>query len=135
MIVCWIDDWRVWPDNLRVVQLREVVRTRCPSIIEHISDREPGTLWSEDSFIQQCRKNGLSENRLETIRSILKFAESHKLGPQWLSDPTGSFAVRDRDQFFKVYADGGLGFPFSRLNAGDCFRSWRAISTMPSAES
>lgn len=122
MIVCWIDDWGVWPGNLTPVQLREVVRTRCPSIIEHISDREPGTLWSEDSFFQQCRKNGLSENRLETIRSILKFAESQKLGPKWLPDATGSFAVRDRrGEFFKVYTDGWLGFPFSRLNAGDLF--------------
>ena len=121
MIVCWIDDWGQWPDNLCVVQLREVVRTRCPSIIEHITDREQRTLWSEDSFMQECRTNGVSEDRLETIRSILKFAESHKLGPQWLSDPKGSFAVHDRDQFFKVYADGWLGFPFSRLNAGDLF--------------
>lgn len=79
-------------------------------------------MWSEDSFIQQCRKNGLSEDQLQTIGSILDFAESHKLGPQWLSDPTGSFAVRDRfGQFFKIFADGWLGFPFSRLNAGDLF--------------
>lgn len=57
----------------------------------------------------------------EPIRSILKFAKSHKLGPQWLKDPTGSFAVHDRNQFFKVYADGGLAFPFYRLNAADLF--------------
>ncbi len=121
MIVCWIDDWGQWPDNLRVVQLREVVRTRCPSIIEHISDREPRTLWNEDSFMQECQTNGLCEDSLKTIRSILKFTKSHNLGPQWLSDPKESFAVHDRDQFFKVYADGWLGFPFSRLNAGDLF--------------
>ena len=29
--------------------------------------------------------------------------------------------MRDRDQFFKVYATGQLVFPFSRLNAGDLF--------------
>lgn len=121
MIVCWIDDWGHWPDNLRVVQLREVVRAECPSIIEHISDRKPRAPLGEDSFMHECQANGLSEDRLETIRSILKFAKSHKLGPQWLSDPKGSFAVRDRNQFFKVYADGGLAFPFCRLNAGDLF--------------
>ena len=122
MIVCWIDDWGQWPGNLCVWPLREVVRSRCPSIIEQISDREPGKKWSKDSFIQQCRKNGLYENRLETILSILDFAESHKLGPRWLSDPTGSFAVRDRrGEFFKVYTDGWLVFPFSRLSAGELF--------------
>lgn len=122
MIVCWIDDWGVWPDNLRVMPLREVVRTKYPSIIEQISDRELGKKWSKDSFIQQCRKNGLYEHRLETILSILDFAESHNLGPRWLSDPTGSFAVRDvHGEFFKVYADGWLAFPFIRLNAGDLF--------------
>ena len=120
MIVCWIDDWGHW-DNLDVVELREVVRTKCPSIIEHIRDREPRTRWSEDQFMQECRTNGLSEDRLETIRSILKFAKSHKLGPEWLKDPKGSFAVRDRDQFFKVYSDGALGCPFYRLNAGALF--------------
>lgn len=122
MIVCWIDNWRQWPANLTVVELREVVRTSCPLIIEHISDREPLTVWSEDSFMQECRTMGLSEDRLETIRLILGFAESHQLGPEWLSDPRGSFAVRDRrGQFFKVYPDGWLVFPFSRLNAGDLF--------------
>lgn len=121
MIVCWIDDWGHWPDNLRVVELREVARNRCPSIIEHITDREPRTSWNEESFMKECQTNGLSEDRLETIRSIIKFAKSHKLGPQWLSDPKGSFAVHDRGQFFKVYTDGGLAFKFSHLDAGDLF--------------
>jgi hypothetical protein len=122
MIVCWINDyWGQWPDNLCVVQLREVVRTKCPSIIEDISEREPRTLWSEGSFIQECRRNRLPEDRLEIIRSIIKFAESHKLGPQWLSDAKGSFAVHDRDQFFKIYTDGWLSFKFNELDAGDSF--------------
>jgi hypothetical protein len=57
MIVCWIDDWGHWPDNLRVVELREVVRSRCPSIIEHITDREPRTSWNEESFMKECQTN------------------------------------------------------------------------------
>ncbi|MGH9932787.1 MAG: hypothetical protein ACREA9_26590 [Pyrinomonadaceae bacterium] len=121
MMVCWIDDWCQWPDTLCVVQLRDVVRTKCPSLIDYFTDREPRTPWHEDSFMQECLTNGLSEDHLRTIRSILRFAESHNLGPEWLKDPKGSFAVRDRDQFFKVYTDGWLGFPFSRLHAGDSF--------------
>jgi hypothetical protein len=121
IIICWIDDWCQWPDNLRVVQLRDVVREKCPFMIEHISDRAPRTPWQEDSFIQECRTNGLSENQVETIRGILKYAASYNLGPHWLTDAKGSFAVGDRDQFFKVYTDGWLGFPFSRLKAGDLF--------------
>lgn len=121
MMICWIDDWGQWPDNLSVVQLREVVRTKCPSIIEHISDRVPGAPWYEDPFIEQCLINGVVGDRLQTIRAILRFAESRNLGPHWLTDAKGSFSVRDRDPFFKVYADGWLGFPFSRLKAGDLF--------------
>ncbi len=71
--------------------------------------------------MQECLTNRLSEDRLRTIRSILRFAESHDLGPRWLNDPKGSFAVQDRDQFFKVYTDGCLAFPFSRLHAGESF--------------
>jgi len=121
-IVCWIDDWGQWPKNLRVVELREVVRAKCPSIIEQISDREPGTPWNIDLFVKRCMKNGLSKHHLETIRWLVKFAKDRNLGPEWLTDAKGSFAVRDiRGQFFKVYTDGCLRFPFSRLNAGDSF--------------
>jgi hypothetical protein len=121
MIICWIDDWGNWPDNLTVVQLWEVVRTKCTHIIERISDRIPGATWHEDPFIEQCLINGVTGVRLQRIQSILQFAQSHKLGPQWLNDAKGSFAVHDHDQFFKVYSDGLLAFPFSRLNAGDSF--------------
>ena len=120
MIVCWIDDVKQWPDSLKVLELREVVRTKCPSMTEHISDREPRTCWDEGSFIEACR-NRFSDNQLKTIKSILTFAALHKLGPEWLSDPKGSFAFGDSDQFFKVYTDGSLAFPFSRLSAGDLF--------------
>lgn len=121
MIVCWVDDWGQWPDNLTVVQLRDVVLKKCPSLIDHIGARTPRELWDHDSFMEECQRNGLSSERVHTIEAILRFAESHKLGPQWLPDAKGSFAVRDREQFFKVYADGTLAFPFSRLEAGGLF--------------
>jgi hypothetical protein len=121
MIVCWLDDWGQWPASLTVVQLRDVVREKCPSLIEHIGDRLAHALWDRASFIEECRRSGLSSEQLHTVEAILSFAESHKLGPQWLSDAKGSFAVRDREQFFKVYADGTLAFPFSRLDSGDLF--------------
>jgi hypothetical protein len=122
MMVCWIDDWGQRPASLCIIELREIVRTKCPSIIEHISDREPGTPWSRYSFIKQCRTNNLSGHHLEIIKSLVEFAESHSLGPEWLTDAKGSFAVRDiRGQFFKVYTDGWLRFPFPRLNPGELF--------------
>ena len=93
--MCWIDDWGQWPKNLRVVELREEVRSKCPSIIEHISDREPGMPWNIDLFIERCTKNGLSEYHLKTIQALVEFAKNCNLGPEWLTDAKGSFAVRD----------------------------------------
>jgi len=37
MMICWIDDWGQWPDNLRVIAMSYAPNG--PLMIEHISDR------------------------------------------------------------------------------------------------
>ena len=56
------------------------------------------------------------EGDLGLIREILRLSAGHGLGPQWLGGRRGVFAVGDHRQFFKVWSDGHVSFPFSRLH-------------------
>jgi hypothetical protein len=51
---------------------------------------------------------------------VIELAKEYRFGPVWLRNPKAVFAV-GRPQFFKVSANGRLGFPFSRLRAGGKF--------------
>lgn len=138
MMICWQDDWGKWPDGF-VLELRKIVEKKCPWIIEEIRDKPLGVPWCEETFFKRCDENGLTDEQVEQIRVIMEFAEREGLGPTWMDTPTGTFFVGDSQQFFKVHANGRIGFPFVRLDAGDLFpdlfdRLNRALQTQQFAE-
>lgn len=119
LLICWHDNWGGdWP--FEVVELREIVERRRPGLFVATTDRP--AVWDEPTFFAQGRKDQVPEQDLELVRGILRLANHHGLGPQWLSGPRGVFAVGgDRAQFFKVWSDGHIPFPFSRLEMGNQF--------------
>ena len=66
-------------------------------------------------------KSDVTDEQVDQIKVIIDFAERENFGPTWQDTPIGTFVVGDSQQFFKVHANGHIGFPFTRLNAGDLF--------------
>ncbi len=119
MLVCWADDWGQWPQPFEVIELHKTVKARCPHVIENVQDVDPSIPWTEDTLLTWAKSQGTSSLDLDMIRRIIQFAKSMSLGPQWLTGSRPVFAVRDRDQYFKVDGHGHIGFPFSRLKVND----------------
>lgn len=128
MLVCWHDDVDDWPDDWPdgfVLELSEIVTTRRPELIKHIVTRDPQLPWDRSSFLDCAVAEGTSERDIKLAKRIMAFAKQHKLGPDWLVNPTPVFAVGLHQQYFKVGSTGRIGFPFSRLKAGRLFSSLR----------
>jgi hypothetical protein len=109
-----------WPTGF-VVELRPIVTEKCPWIIKEVRDKPPGVPWCKVTFFQRCNENRLADEALNRLKLILSFAEEENLGPTWQETPMGTFVVGDDQQFFKVHANGRIGFPFIRLDAGELF--------------
>jgi hypothetical protein len=79
----------------------------------------PSKVWNEASLLDWAESKNVSETDRGYIRDIVRFAEKQVLGPQWPTSSVPVFAVRGRDQFFKVNGHGRIIFPFSRLKADE----------------
>jgi hypothetical protein len=120
VLVCWRDNRNDWPDGFRVVQLADVVATKNKQGLFVSLDEAFPAPWNEDTFFAAGARDGTSEKDMALARRIIELAKERKWGPIWLVNPKPVFAV-GTPQFFKVDSRGRIGFPFSRLRAGDVF--------------
>lgn len=120
LLVCWQDDVRRWPNGF-VVELHDIVKAKCPWMVETIRYKPLGEPWAKDTFFTRCAENGLTDEQVDEIKAIIAFAEKENLGPEWMDTPRGTFAVGDYRRFFKVHANGQIGFSFMHLDTEDLF--------------
>jgi len=126
MLVCWVDDygsWRNKPDDF-VVELADVVKSVRPELIATMDDHRKGP-WNMNDFLKRAREEQTSTQDIKLAKRIATFARTQKLGPHWLINASAVFAVGDEKQYFKVHSTGRIGFPFSRLKAGQLFSGLR----------
>lgn len=119
MLVCWRDDHNNWRAGFRVIELAEVVARKRPELVVTIGEGHPAP-WNEQSFFKVAEREGTLAEDLALTRRVIELAKQHRFGPVWLVSPQPVFAV-GAPQFFKVTSRGRIGFPFSRLRAGDSF--------------
>ncbi len=115
-LVCWLDDVGDWPDRF-VIVLSAVVAEARPDLIADISDRDPKQPWDQTAFLDRASADGASARDIELMKRVIAFAKKEELGPQWLINASGTFAVGQDTQYFKIVSSGRLGFPFSRLES------------------
>jgi len=121
LLVCWRDDYGSWPANIQVVELADLVERHRPDLIATTDQRDPRSPWNERAFLERAQQDGTDPKDIELARTIIGLAKEAGLGPQWLSAAEAVFSVGGNAQFFKVWSNGRLTLPFSRLGAGDRF--------------
>jgi hypothetical protein len=132
VLVCWRDNRNDWPDGFRVIQLADVVVTKKREALFVSLDEAFPAPWKEDTFFAAAARDGTSEQDIAFARRIIELAKKRNWGPIWLVSPKPVFAV-GTPQFFKVDSRGRIGFPFSRLRAGQLFEglAQRLNSVLP----
>ena len=118
VLVCWRDDRNDWPANFQVVELADVIRKRSDLFVS--LDETYPTPWNSETFFAVAERDGTDKTCVALARRVIELAKEYRFGPVWLVSPRPVFAV-GTPQFFKVSANGRIGFPFSRLRAGDVF--------------
>ena len=120
MLVCWRDDRNDWRPGFRVLQLADVVVAKKRQSLFISLEEEYPAPWNEQTFFAAAERDGTDPRDMALARAIIKLAKERNWGPIWLVNPKPVFAV-GTPQFFKVDSRGCIGFPFSRLRAGDAF--------------
>jgi hypothetical protein len=121
MLVCWRDDRNDWPDSFTVVELAEIVLKKRQYLFASLEESYPSP-WNPDTFFAAAERGRTDAASVALARRTIELAKEYGFGPTWLAGPKPVFAV-GRPQFFKISASGRIGFPFSRLDAGDFFVS------------
>lgn len=119
MLVCWRDDRNDWPENFRVIELANIVASKRADLVVNSDEGYPAP-WNIDTFFAAALRERTAPDDVALTRRVIDLARQHRLGPVWLVCPRAVFAVGS-PQFFKVTSTGRIGFPFSRLRAGEVF--------------
>ena len=120
MLVCWRDDHNVWPSGIRVLELAPRVMKAHSELFQSIDPTYPAR-WNEDTFFAAAHRQGTSADDLAIMRRLMELARERRFGPVWFKSPKPQFAVGRPHSFFKVKAEGRIGFPFRYLRAGESF--------------
>jgi hypothetical protein len=120
MLVCWRDDCNDWPPGFRVLQLADIVVAKNDRVSLSRSKRITQLRGTNRHFLLWPSVTAQTLVTWPLQERSLNWLRNETGGPIGLVNPKPVFAD-GTPQFFKVDSRGHIGFPFSRLRAGDAF--------------